>query len=194
MTVVAVLALAHQCAPTVAPETIVSIAKAESGLNPLAIHDNATGQRYMPAAVNEAVTLATGLIAGEHHNIDLGLMQINSANLAASNLRIADAFDACHSIEVGARILSDAFQRALRSALSTYNTGDQQRGIDNGYVARVEAAATTVPAIAPAAPVVPQRMPAAPSGVPTGVGWDVFAESSGTRFVFTSGGATANAR
>src|SRR5690349_5752967 len=40
LTMAAVLSLAAQCAPGVAPDTIASIAMAESGLNPLAIHDN----------------------------------------------------------------------------------------------------------------------------------------------------------
>src|SRR5690349_15604018 len=106
LSVVAALALAHQCAPGVAPETVISIAKTESGLNPLAIHDNASGQSYAPDSVNEAIALATSLIIAQRHSVDVGLMQINSANLAASNLDIAHAFDACHSMEAGARILS----------------------------------------------------------------------------------------
>ena len=40
LTMAAVLSLAAQCAPAVAPDTIASIAMAESGLNPFAIHDN----------------------------------------------------------------------------------------------------------------------------------------------------------
>jgi type IV secretion system protein VirB1 len=194
LSVVAALALAHQCAATVAPETVVSIAKTESGLNPLAIHDNVTGLSYAPDSANEAIALATSLILGQHHSVDLGLMQINSANLPISILTIADAFDPCHSIETGARILSRAFHRALRVALSTYNTGDQQRGIDNGYVARVEAAATVLPVTAPAAPAVAPQTPDTPSGTPARTGWDVFAQSGGAQFVFTSNGATANAR
>ncbi|HEX4173261.1 MAG TPA: transglycosylase SLT domain-containing protein, partial [Acetobacteraceae bacterium] len=107
---------------------------------------------YAPASVNEAVALATSLIEQRHHNVDLGLMQINSAHLARFGLSIPDAFNACRSIGIGARILSGAFHHALRAALSTYNTGDPQRGIDSGYVASVEAAAVTIPAITPGLP------------------------------------------
>jgi len=120
-------------------------------------------------------------------------MQVNSANLAAFNLTIPNAFDACHSIEVGARILSVAFHSALRSALSAYNTGDRQRGIANGYVARVEATAMTVPAFAADA-VKPPPVPVAAPGPAPAAGWDVFAQSAGTQFVFTGNGATENAR
>ena len=193
LSVVAALALAHQCAATVAPETIVSIAKTESGLKPLAIHDNATGLSYAPDSVNEAIALATDLVK-QRHSVDLGLMQINSANLATLNLDIPHAFDPCRSMDTGARILAGAMHRALRVALSAYNTGDQQRGIDNGYVARVEAAATTLPIITPIAPATAPQSPPSSSSTPAGAGWDVFAQSNGARFVFTSNGATKNAR
>jgi type IV secretion system protein VirB1 len=198
LSIVAALALAHQCAATVAPETVVSIAKTESGLNPLAIHDNTTGLSYQPGSAKEAIALASSLIA-QRHSVDLGLMQINSTNLVVLNLAITHAFDPCHSMAAGAQFLSGVFQRALRTALSTYNTGDPQRGIDNGYVARVETAATTLPAITlptilPVTPAAAPEAPAAPPGTPTGAAWDVFAQSGGAQFVFTSNGATANAR
>jgi type IV secretion system protein VirB1 len=193
LSVAAALALAQQCASGVAPETVVSIARAESGLNPLAIHDNTSGRSYVPESANEATALATSLIHSQRHSVDIGLMQVNSANLAISKLSIAEAFNACHSIEAGAHILAGAFRRALRSALSAYNSGDPQRGINNGYVARVEAAAVRVPAIAPVPAPAPSVLATQP-GALTAAGWDVFAPSGGTQFVFTSNGATANAR
>jgi hypothetical protein len=97
-------------------------------------------------------------------------------------------------MDTGARILAGAFHRALRVALSTYNTGDQQRGIDNGYVARVEAAATALPALTSAAPATAAQAPLSSSSTSAGAGWDVFAQSGGARFVFTRNGATTNAR
>jgi type IV secretion system protein VirB1 len=195
LSIVAALALAHQCAPAVAPETVVGVARTESGLHPLAVRDNTADRSYAPASADEAVALATSLINGQRHSVDLGLMQINSANLATFGLSIPDAFDACHSIETGARILSGAFHHALRAALSTYNTGDPQRGIDNGYVASVEATAMTVPAITPGLQAAPTLASSAAQagGRPT-TGWDVFAQSGGTPFVFTSNGAKTHAR
>jgi hypothetical protein len=44
LTVQATLALALQCAPAVDPHMIVAIGQHESGLDPLTIHDNTTGQ------------------------------------------------------------------------------------------------------------------------------------------------------
>jgi type IV secretion system protein VirB1 len=194
LSVVAALALAHQCAPDIAPQTIASIAKAESGLDALAVHDNTSGAEYTPEALGAAIALATSLIVAQHHNVDLGLMQVNSANLAAVGLSIRDAFDACHSMRAGGEILSQAFHHALRAALSTYNTGDPNRGITNGYVARVEAAATAVPAIAAFAPAGPAPASPTPIARASAGAWDVFARGGGTSFVFTSQGSTTHAR
>jgi hypothetical protein len=44
LAVQAALALALQCAPSVDPRIIVAIGQRESGLEPLTIHDNTTGQ------------------------------------------------------------------------------------------------------------------------------------------------------
>jgi len=190
LSVVAALALAHQCAPDVAPETIVGIAKTESGLHVLSVHDNTSGARYAPQTPDAAIVLATSLIVAQHHNVDLGLMQVNSANLASVGLSIPNAFDACHSMQAGAQILSGAFHRALRAALSAYNTGDPQRGITNGYVASVEAAtAAALPVVALA----PATSAPAPVTRPA-TDWNVFAQSGGTPFVFTSNGSTTHAR
>jgi type IV secretion system protein VirB1 len=163
-----VIQLAAACAPAVAPETIAAIARTESGFDPLAIGDNTTARTYAPASKSEAIGLAVELTA-EGHSLDLGFMQVNSANLQSLHLSIADAFDPCRSIEAGARILTAAFaggvtpaamQAALRVALSRYNTGDAQRGFLNGYVGRVEASARVlVPALQ-----VTGRPDTAPSG------------------------------
>lgn len=179
-----VLSLAAKCAPEVAPDIIASIALAESGLDPLAIHDNTMQRSFQSANLSEAIALARDLIMAQHHSVDLGLMQVNSANFAMLDLSIADAFDACRSIEAGGRLVSKAYQRALRGALSAYNTGDLQRGIASGYVSRVENPALSVPSIAPgtaAPPTQPETLPPAS----TAAGWDVFAQSGGTQFVFT---------
>ena len=180
----AVLSLAAQCAPDVAPDTLASIALAESGLDPLAIHDNTVQRTFQSANLTGAIALARDLIVAQHHSVDLGLMQVNSANFAMLGLSITDAFDACHSIEAGGRVLSEAYQRALRGALSAYNTGDLHRGIANGYVSRVEHAALSIPSIAPGAAAPPAQRHASPLRS-AAAGWDVFAQSGGAEFVFT---------
>jgi len=181
--------LAAQCAPTVHVDTLAAVARAESRFETNAINDNSARRRYSPADRAAASAIAVRLIA-LGHSVDLGLMQVNSANLRGLGLSVADAFDPCRSIAAGARVLRDGYrapgagvdaQPALLRAISRYNTGDVQRGFGNGYVARVQVAAEqVVPAIrivgggspSLAAP----AMPAAPV-VPQPPAWDVFARA-----------------
>jgi len=181
-------ALAKRCAPQAAPSTMAAIARVESGFDPLTIHDNTSGASAAPATAAEAIAIATSLLAAGH-SLDLGIMQINSANLSPLGLTVSAAFDACRSITASEAILAgdytggtthEARQAALRIAISKYNTGSPTAGFTNGYVAKVEAA-THAPAVAVSSP------PAAPASP----GWDVYAQSSGAQFVF---GETRNAR
>lgn len=138
------------CAPNVAPQTIQEIIRVESGGNPLAINVNkrqgATFQHPKKIKTKQdAVTVANAAIAAGH-TVDMGYMQVNSANLSRLGYTVADMFDPCKNITAGAHILTMAYtdalprhndeQAALRAALSRYNTGDFTRGFRNGYVAR----------------------------------------------------------
>jgi len=139
--------LAQQCAPTVAPQTMAAIVKTESGFRPLAIGVNG-GVRLerQPATKEEAVVTAKWLISNGY-NIDMGLGQINSSNLARTGLSVEDAFDPCRNLGAAAQILTGNYlavrskaeddQQALHAAFSTYNTGSPTRGFTNGYVQRV---------------------------------------------------------
>ena len=71
------------CAPNVAPVTVQAIAQVESGDNPLAVNVNGIGAQPPPAAnAQEAVHVAERYIASGY-SVDIGLMQVNSRNLAA---------------------------------------------------------------------------------------------------------------
>jgi type IV secretion system protein VirB1 len=118
--------LATQWGQPVAPKTIVAEATVESGLDPLAIHDNTTGRTFHPATVEEALQIATRLDAAGG-NYDVGLMQINRANFDWLHLTLAGALDPRRSIEAGA---------AVMVSMSRYNTGNL-RGFENGYVEKV---------------------------------------------------------
>ena len=139
--------ISGKCAHGDSVTTLASVAKVESNFNTLAIHDNTTGITFQPKEEEEAQRLARTLIVDRGHSVDLGLMQINSANFQRIGLSINDAFDACHSIAAGARILKDGYQQALREAFSRYNTGNSVRGFTNGYVHRVELAGSNLPAL-----------------------------------------------
>lgn len=151
LTVAATLALAMQCAPAIAPSTMLSIISVESRFDPLAIGVNGSPRLSVTASSpGEAVTKASALIAAGR-SIDLGLAQINSGNLAWLGLSVEDAFDPCKNLTAAARVLQDGYRRsdiatvgeqaALLTALSYYNTGHPRRGFANGYVQRVTTAA-----------------------------------------------------
>jgi len=165
-----------RCGPSVAPSTLASIARTESGFEPLSINDNTTGTSGVPATRDIAVQIASKLLEAGH-SVDIGIMQINSANFGRLGLTLEAAFDPCKSVAAGAAVLAGGYtggathegqQSALRVALSKYNTGDAQRGFANGYVHKVElAAGRIVPALdvgaAPAA--IDSQSPAAAAPV-----------------------------
>jgi type IV secretion system protein VirB1 len=139
--------LALECAPWVAPQTMAAIVKTESQFNPLAININAGAKlERQPKSKQEAVVTAKWLLAN-NYNIDMGLGQVNSANLAKTKLSVEDAFDECKNLTAAASILKWNFQSAskkipgeqaaLQAAISAYNTGSFTRGFSNGYVQKV---------------------------------------------------------
>jgi len=157
-----IAALVHQCAPWVAPETITAIIKTESQFQPYAIGVNGSAKlERQPQSKSEAVATANWLLA-RGYNIDLGLGQVNSANLKKAGLSVDDAFDPCQNVAAAATILKMNYrlakqshgndQDALFAAISAYNTGSFTKGYRNGYVQKVaDNAGAQVPAIKPKA-------------------------------------------
>ena len=193
--------LAASCAPAVHVDTLAAVARAESGFDAHAVHVNgAEGGAESAAMREDAIARATELIVVQRRSVDLGLMQVNSANLAPLGLSLADAFDPCRSLAAGARLLAEGYaaarangeadpQHALRTALSRYNTGDPARGFANGYVAKVQAAAEqVVPAIrlgegaaGPPAGEGQGRAPAEPAPAAGPPSWDVYGQARAAR-------------
>ena len=137
-------------------ERMVAVASVESSGDPLAIGVNGDHPATLhPATKDEAIAAARALLA-HGKSIDIGLTQINSANLAHDGLTVETAFDACASLRAGAAHLAADFEAAWRAAHSRYNTGDLQRGITNGYALRVSDAIRMVKAAAREAPALPQ--------------------------------------
>ena len=146
--------LITRCAPTVHPETMTALMSAESSGHQYAIADagpvklpwskrkHMVKSFYMDS-LGEAVTKANELKA-QGHTVSLGLMQVNDRNLPSLGISIEQVFDLCTNINAGAKILTDFYLRAvplfgqgdkaMRAALSAYNSGDWVRGERDGYV------------------------------------------------------------
>ena len=142
----ALLALASQCAPSVAPETVLAIIQTESSGEPFALNVNGGRQPVRQNNAADAAATARRYVAAGY-SVDLGLGQINSRNMRWLGLTWDTVFDPCTNVAALARVLTTNYnavsagrdpQTALRVALSMYNTGSQTRGFHNGYVAKVE--------------------------------------------------------
>lgn len=162
LSLAAAMHLAASCAPSVSPDTWLSVVNTESGsssavigFNPLAIGDNTAGRSYTPTSLAQAVSIASTLVAARH-SVDLGVAQINTAagHLQRRGLPLAAAFDPCTAFRIGAEVLAECWRRAtgpyeqirLRAAIGCYNAGHPSP--NTAYVQRVQAsAARIVPAI-----------------------------------------------
>ncbi len=152
------------CALMVHPATLDAVVRVESHGYASAIHVNGINDKDQPRNLDSigAAAIARRYIAAGR-SVDLGLMQVNSRNLAGLNLTVEQVMDPCTNLHAGGTILaafySKAAQRygqgqtALIAALSAFNTGDEWRGIRNGYVSKyyvVPAIAVVVAAAIPA--------------------------------------------
>ncbi|MDB5816861.1 MAG: transglycosylase domain protein [Rhizobacter sp.] len=140
------LALAQQCAPDVHPATLSALVRTESGFNPYAIGVVGGRLERQPTTLDEAVATAEQL-QRNGWNASFGLGQVNLRNLARFRLDTRSVFNPCENLRASAAILSEAYararqtepneQKALRSALSMYYSGNPVTGVQHGYVAKV---------------------------------------------------------
>ena len=164
-----VAALQSRCLPAVPLSTLNAIIRVESGGNPNAMQidfprsllkkwnlpEGTLRLRRQPANSQEALEW---LRYFELHGtfVDVGLMQVSTAEAQRRGIDPESLLDPCNNLRAGWQILQIAYrlevktygpgQEALQHAISRYNTGDTQRGIDNGYLARVIAALKQPPA------------------------------------------------
>ena len=144
---------------------LAAIAIHESGGDPLVIGVNADRARGLPAASvrsatpQDAADRATELLA-QGRVIDLGLMQINSGQLARHSLTLGTAFDACRNMAAGADHYAADVQAVWTLAHRRYNTGSTERGA--AYAAGVEQVLARVRNAGSRAPATPEDA-AAPS-------------------------------
>jgi type IV secretion system protein VirB1 len=152
--------------------TLAAIISTESAGNPTAIQidfPNSLLHRWglppgtlrlqrQPIDANEAGEWIAYLNA-HRISVDVGLMQVSTDEASRLHIAPAELLDPCTNVRAGWSILEDDYtievnhygpgQSALQHALSRYNTGDTNRGIDNGYFARVTAALRSLKEAAP---------------------------------------------
>lgn len=143
--------------------TLAALIFTESGGNPNAIQidfPNTLLRRWrlpagtlrlerQPSDAQEAGEWIAYLNA-HHVSVDVGLMQVSTDEAMRRHISPATLLNPCTNLQIGWSILEDDYKSevnrfgpglvALQHALSRYNTGDTNRGIDNGYFARVTAA------------------------------------------------------
>jgi type IV secretion system protein VirB1 len=145
-------ALIAQCAPDVDQLTMQAIVQVESRAQPWTINVNG-GYRLVRQPRNQAEATATARhLVRLGYSIDAGHGQINSTNWKWLGLSADNAFDRCTNLRAAQTILVDCFkraparqaQRALRQALSCFNTGNFTAGFANGYVTRILLAAAAI--------------------------------------------------
>lgn len=152
LSIFALTALLNSCAPMVAPHTMESVITVESGGQSNAIGDNTSGRSYFPSTKSEAISIASYLLA-QGHSLDMGLSQVNSANIRAYGLSLSQAFDPCWNVHTGGAILQGDYVTAMRQfgpgqvalvhAIGAYNTGSIYAGA--GYASKVVQAAFNLP-------------------------------------------------
>jgi type IV secretion system protein VirB1 len=182
-------ALAQECAPTVAPQTMAAIVNVESGFNPYAIGVVGGRLARQPTSREEALATVSSL-AAEGWNFSVGVAQVNRHNLPKYNVTYEQAFDPCTNLRISSKILEDCYTRAvkrtpepqtaLHAAFSCYYSGNFTRGFKAdavgrpSYVQKVMASADVTPKAIPVVPTVksatpaikPQRDKAAGEGTP----------------------------
>lgn len=138
--------LSQLCAPNVHADTMHRLVRVESSFNPYAVGVVGSHLQRQPRSRNEAIAVARWL-GSQGYNYSVGLAQINVKNFAAQGLDVATAFDPCRNLQAGSRILADCYrralqrtpdvQRALRAALSCYESGNFITGLKDGYVLKL---------------------------------------------------------
>jgi type IV secretion system protein VirB1 len=140
------LLLSELCAPSVHPDTMSRLVRIESSFNPFAI--GVVGARLLRQPQSRDAAIATTRWLGSHgYNYSVGLAQINRSNFAAQGLDETTAFDPCKNLYAASNILSHCYrqallrtpeaQRALRAALSCYQSGNFITGFRVGYVLKL---------------------------------------------------------
>ncbi|WP_181264378.1 lytic transglycosylase domain-containing protein [Pseudomonas aeruginosa] len=133
----AILTLAQQCAPNVAPHTMDTLVQAESSGNPYAIGVVGMELVDQPKTKEEAIATAKSLMA-QGAQISGGLGQVFMGNWEKLGLTVETVFEPCPNLKASGDVLSDCYNRAipdmgegqsaLQAAFSCYYSNNFSRG------------------------------------------------------------------
>lgn len=137
--------------PVVMTLTAVTLLAADPVCGADLIHDPYTlaGYAYTESGyLDHGVKMVANKVSAVNTNgsRDYGVAQINENNFGWLGLTYQTAMDPCHSLHAAAQYLV---------SMSRYNTGDPNRGFQNGYVSRAIAAMDAVKGKATAAIPIP---------------------------------------
>lgn len=160
----AVAKMAGTCLAGVDLVTVLSITEVESHYQPWALNVNypehlarqwgyASGLITLgrqPHSYSEAVNWINWF--AEHGvTLSVGLMQVNTVDAGKLGISAEQLLDPCTNLKTGWRVLEKHYrraerrygagQRALRAAISAYNSGSFTAGFESGYVRKVLLAA-----------------------------------------------------
>ena len=141
--------LIQQCAPNVAPNTLMSVMTIESAHKPEAIGFliKKDGRKFLltsqPKTKTEAINWADWLLENGYR-FDAGIAQVNSTNFGRFGLTAKNVFDPCTNISAAGKIFTEFYvtaknqygegQTALLAAISAYQSGNHQTGFKTWYV------------------------------------------------------------
>lgn len=137
-----------QCGELEVPQRVMAaIVQVESGGNPFAIGVVGDSLVRQPRHLQEAMATVK-MLESSGKNYSLGVAQVNKKNFSHYGIKtLEDAFDYCTSIKVGARILSECFERSQndwKKAFSCYYSGNFVTGFKEGYVEKVNNALNAI--------------------------------------------------
>ena len=156
------VSLAGRCAPGAPADTLLAIARTESGLYANAISINRPRAAARRAGHEDGELVLTKQpkdrteanswlhwFTLHHYTVSIGLMQVNAEMAPHFHVKPDQLLEPCTNLRIGAAILISLYTdlaheigegfSALDAALSFYNTGDPTTGFRNGYVANVYA-------------------------------------------------------
>jgi type IV secretion system protein VirB1 len=161
------VSLAGRCAPGAPADTLLAIARTESGLFTNAISINRpnaaarragySGQLVLTKQPKDRMEATYWLhwFLLRRYTVSIGIMQVNSEMASRFHVKPEQLLEPCTNLGVGAAILISVYTSlaremgegfsALDVALSFYNSGNSITGFRNGYIENVYEHAPRLP-------------------------------------------------